>query len=229
LTNPAVFGTHFRWPQQRWHVSDSSQSGHISPTTRPSANTLDAMRSVLAQRPLVRKICFLLGFGVPAIVLALPQAGAAWATDTHAAGAVASAGDHWLWPTPPPHRIMHEFRAPATRYSAGHRGIDIAAHAGEAVVAPAAGLVHFAGRVVDREVVTIDAGDGLLVSIEPVDAQVSLHDLVAAGSQIGIVARGGHCDDTCVHFGVRLHGEYVSPLLYLGGLERAVLLPMSTG
>ncbi len=43
---------------------------------------------------------------------------------------------------------------------------------------------------------------------------------------IGTVSSGGHCAAGCVHFGVRIDGEYVSPFLFLGGLPRAVLLPM---
>jgi hypothetical protein len=43
---------------------------------------------------------------------------------------------------------------------------------------------------------------------------------------VGTVATGGHCEGSCIHFGVRLHGEYVSPLLYLAGVPRAVLLPL---
>jgi hypothetical protein len=63
-------------------------------------------------------------------------------------------------------------------------------------------------------------------AIEPVDGVVAAGTAVAAGDAIGTVASGGHCEARCVHFGVRVHGEYVSPFLFLGGLPRAVLLPM---
>lgn len=136
-------------------------------------------------------------------------------------------GEPWGWPVPPPIRVVAPFRAPPTPYAAGHRGIDIDAEPGAAVVAPAAGAVSFAGPVAGRGVLAIDHGDGVVSAIEPVGAVVTAGTTVAAGDVIGTVASGGHCDARCVHFGVRVHGEYVSPFLFLGGLPRAVLLPMS--
>lgn len=135
--------------------------------------------------------------------------------------------EQWRWPVPAPIRVVSPFRAPPTPYAAGHRGIDVAVEQGVVIVAPAAGVVSFAGRVVDRGVVAIDHGDGVVSAIEPVDALVAAGDTVAAGDPIGIAASGGHCASGCVHFGVRIAGEYVSPFLFLGGLPRAVLLPMS--
>lgn len=135
-------------------------------------------------------------------------------------------GPRWLWPSATPHWIITGFAAPATRYSAGHRGIDIAAVPGSAVVAPVDGVIRFIGIVVDRPVLTLEASGDLLASSEPVRSELAAGTLVRAGDQIGVVASGGHCDGACLHFGVRLHGEYVSPLRYLGGIERAVLLPL---
>lgn len=143
-----------------------------------------------------------------------------------------SPGPTWLWPVDPPRTILQPFRAPATRYSAGHRGVDLAAAPGRAVYAPADGVVRFAGTVVDRPVITIDHAPGslgaasLLSSMEPVVAIVPVGAVVRAGERIGTVGHGGHCDTSCVHLGVRLDGDYVSPLLYLGGVQRAVLLPV---
>lgn len=138
-----------------------------------------------------------------------------------------STGSRWVWPVPPPHSISRGFQAPATRYSAGHRGIDIAAGAGEPISAPTNAVVHFSGRVVDRPVLTLETSDGLLISMEPVDSSVPSGALVAKGDVIATSARGGHCDAACVHLGVRRDGEYVNPLLFLGGLERAILLPLT--
>jgi murein DD-endopeptidase MepM/ murein hydrolase activator NlpD len=132
----------------------------------------------------------------------------------------------WLWPVAPPIVVEEPFRAPPTPYAAGHRGIDVAAEPGATVVAPAAGVVSFAGPVAGRGVVAIDHGDGVVSAIEPVQAVVAAGTTVVSGDVIGTVASGGHCDAVCVHFGVRVDGEYVSPFLFLGGLPRAVLLPM---
>jgi murein DD-endopeptidase MepM/ murein hydrolase activator NlpD len=134
--------------------------------------------------------------------------------------------EQWLWPVPAPIRIVSPFRAPPTPYAPGHRGIDVAVEQGAVIVAPAAGIVSFAGRVVDRGVVAIDHGGGVVSAIEPVDALVAAGTAVAAGDPIGTAASGGHCAAECAHFGVRIDGEYVSPFLFLGGLQRAVLLPM---
>ncbi|RXZ50829.1 M23 family peptidase [Agromyces fucosus] len=131
----------------------------------------------------------------------------------------------WRWPVAAPIRILAPFRAPPTPYTAGHRGIDVAAAAGAPVVAPAPGVVSFSGMVAGRPVVAIDHGNGVVSAVEPVAGVVEAGTPVTAGDAIGSVATGGHCDSGCVHFGVRVDGEYVSPFLFLGGLPRAVLLP----
>ena len=132
----------------------------------------------------------------------------------------------WSWPVSSPIVVVAPFRAPPTPYAAGHRGIDLAVAPGAAVTAAAAGTVSFAGAVAGRGVVAIDHGGGVVSAIEPVAATVGEGAAVAAGEVIGTVSSGGHCSAGCVHFGVRIDGEYVSPFLFLGGLPRAVLLPM---
>ena len=135
--------------------------------------------------------------------------------------AAADAGD-WIWPVDPPRVVERPFIAPATRYSAGHRGVDLLA--GAIVYAPADGTVRFAGVVVDRPVLSIDHGGGVVSSYEPVVASVAKGDTVTAGQAIGTVLEG-HCRSPCVHVGVRVDGEYVSPLSFFGEIPRAVLLP----
>lgn len=138
----------------------------------------------------------------------------------------ADAGGDWSWPLAAPRAVLRPFQAPATRYSAGHRGIDIEADAGAEVFAPADGVVHFSGRVVDRSVLSIRHDGDLLSSYEPIDSSLAAGDPIVRGQSIGVVAHGGHCDGGCMHLGVRLHGEYVSPMLLFGGIPRAVLLPL---
>ena len=134
----------------------------------------------------------------------------------------------WAWPVAAPHPIVRPYLAPATPYAAGHRGIDVTAAAGAPVRAPDDGVVHFAGFVVDRPVLSIDHGDGVVSSYEPVASDLAEGDAVRRGDVIGTV-EAGHCRSPCVHLGVRVDGEYVSPLLYLGGQPRAVLLPLRDG
>src|SRR5690625_7646389 len=68
----------------------------------------------------------------------------------------------WQWPTPPPHEVVHAFDAPDHPYGPGHRGIDIAATAGEQVRAVEGGTVRFAGVVAGRGVVSVLHPDGLV-------------------------------------------------------------------
>jgi murein DD-endopeptidase MepM/ murein hydrolase activator NlpD len=141
-------------------------------------------------------------------------------------GAAPTVSDSWSWPVPAPIRVVSPFRAPPTPYKAGHRGIDLLVEPAATIVAAASGTVSFAGMVAGRGVVAVDHGNGVVSAIEPVVASVAQGDVVSAGDVIGTAASGGHCTGDCVHFGVRVHGEYVSPFLFLGGLPRAVLLPL---
>ena len=138
-------------------------------------------------------------------------------------GTVAAAVASWRWPVDPPHPVVRPYIAPATPYAAGHRGIDIGA-AGTTVYAPTAGVVHFVGVVVDRPVLSIRHPGGLISSYEPVQSTLTAGQAVARGEVVGTVLPG-HCASICLHFGARLDGEYVSPLAYLEGIPRAVLLP----
>jgi len=131
----------------------------------------------------------------------------------------------WAWPVAPPHAIVRPYLAPATPYGPGHRGIDIRAPAGSPVRAPADGIVHFAGFVVDRPVLSIAHAGGVLSSFEPVEASVATGDPVRRGQIVGILL-DGHCAAACLHLGARVDGQYVSPLLFLGEVPRAVLLPV---
>lgn len=136
--------------------------------------------------------------------------------------AVVGVGE-WAWPVDPPRAVLRAFVLPPEPWRPGHRGIDIAAPQG-LVLAPADGTVSFVGWVVDRGVLAIDHGDGVVSSFEPVEAAVEAGASVAAGQPVARVA-GVHCARTCVHVGLRVDGEYRNPLLLLGGLEWPVLLP----
>lgn len=94
------------------------------------------------------------------------------------------------------------------------------------VGAPADGIVAFAGTVVDRPLLTIDHGGGVVSTLEPVTASVAPGERVARGAPIGTLSTGGHAVAGTLHLGVRVDGEYVNPLLFLGGLQRARLLPL---
>jgi len=142
------------------------------------------------------------------------------------AGAAPSEVDrNWTWPTAGARDIVEPFRAPAHAYGPGHRGIDIVAATGTAVHAPADGVVAYRGVIVDRPLLTIDHGGGIVTTFEPLVSDLLPGTTVHGGDQIGIVGAGGHAPAGAMHVGVRLHGVYINPLLLFGEVERAVLLP----
>jgi len=145
------------------------------------------------------------------------------ATITTQVHAAEGAAVHWHWPLEGSRMLIRPYIAPATPYGPGHRGVDVGS-GNDAVYAPADGVVHFVGTVVDRPVLSIRHGGGLISSFEPVVSELVAGDAVERADPVGTL-RGGHCSTPCLHFGVRLNGEYVSPLLYLGGIPHSVLLP----
>ena len=143
---------------------------------------------------------------------------------TMALGFLAAPEPVWVWPVSHGKQVVREFDAPNSPWGAGHRGIDLAARAGDDVIAPVSGVVYFSGSVVDRGVLTIKTGSGQLVTLEPVDAHVA-SGRVRAGQLVGTVSTG-HCDGGCLHIGLRVDGEYRSPARELGISTRAVLRPL---
>jgi murein DD-endopeptidase MepM/ murein hydrolase activator NlpD len=73
-------------------------------------------------------------------------------------------------------------------------------------------------------VLSIAHGNGVLSSFEPVSTTLVAGDRVARGQAIGVLLPG-HCSSPCLHLGARIDGEYVNPLLFLGGVPWSVLLP----
>ncbi|MFJ3392198.1 murein hydrolase activator EnvC family protein [Leifsonia aquatica] len=147
------------------------------------------------------------------------------AASTPARAAVPGSAPRWAWPLAPP-QVVGAYAAPPTPYAAGHRGIDLAATPEPHVTAPADATVRFAGVVVDRPVLTLDHGGGVLSSYEPLATDLIAGQSVARGSVIGLLASGGHCADSCLHVGVRVDGAYVSPLLFFDRVPPSVLLPL---
>jgi murein DD-endopeptidase MepM/ murein hydrolase activator NlpD len=139
--------------------------------------------------------------------------------------AAEAGGAVWSWPVASPHPVVRPFVGPPNPWSPAHRGLDVGTTEGTVVTAPDDGVVHFAGVVVDRPVLSIAHSGGVLSSFEPVVADVTKGDAVTRGQTVGVL-EPGHCPDRpCLHLGARIDGEYVSPLLFLGGIEPSVLLP----
>jgi murein DD-endopeptidase MepM/ murein hydrolase activator NlpD len=163
------------------------------------------------------------------LVLTLLLAGAAGAraaTDTDAAPeTVADHGrEDWVWPVDE-FRLERGYEAPAHRYGPGHRGVDMRGDPRIAVRAPASGTVAFSGSVAGRGILTIDHGEGLVTTLEPVASDLVAGAAVTRGERVATLAVGGHAPPGALHFGVRLDGEYINPMLLVDEVPRAVLLP----
>lgn len=232
---------HAAYPQKpvRNPVCRSSPGG-AEPTPHPArpGGRPAAAAALLAAVPAALLVAFLVALTVDIrpTDAALPAA---------PADRLAPAGQ-WSWPLAPTPAVVRPFDKPGQRWLAGHRGVDLAASAGDAVRSPADGTVRFTGYMVDREVLTVDHGDGTVSSFEPVTATVSVGEPVTAGQSIGVVdfrgslpgggadgeapeRRQPHCPGSCLHWGVRLDGEYVDPLRYLMDRRPSVLLPPAGG
>lgn len=138
------------------------------------------------------------------------------------------AGARWLWPLDPPPRVVRPFEAPPGPYAAGHRGVDLAATPGQAVRAPAGGVVAFAGWVAGREVLSIDHAGGLRTTYEPVRATLTVGSEIRPGEVAGVVtASAGHClPGTCLHWGLRRGWDYLDPLRMVATGRSVRLLPL---
>ncbi|MFC8284209.1 murein hydrolase activator EnvC family protein [Streptomyces cyaneofuscatus] len=125
-----------------------------------------------------------------------------------------------VWPLTGRPAVLRGWEPPATPYGPGHRGVDLAARPGDAVVAAATGRVSFAGRVAGRGVLVIElAGSGappLRTTYEPVRGLVDKGDEVVAGQPVGVLEAGPfHCAGGCLHWGLRRGDAYLDPLSLL--------------
>ena len=139
-----------------------------------------------------------------------------------AALACAPAAGAWTWPSGG--GVVQPFVFdPAHPYAGGqHRGIDVGGDAGESVLAPAGGIVSFAGSVpTSGRSVTIQTPDGLSVTLVHLGSIEVIHnEEVAEGEVVGIIGPSGTPEvaDPYVHMGVRVTAQdqgYLDPLAYL--------------
>ena len=177
--------------------------------------------------PRPRRAALLLGLVCG--LLGLTGSAASWAAPPSSSSPVEA---DWELPTPTGSpEVLRPFSAPPAPWAAGHRGVDLGTGSAEASIrAPASGTVSFTGTVVEREVLSIDHGAGYVSSFEPVSSELEGGEAVSAGEvivQLGSYENGSsHCEEPCVHWGVRHHGEYINPLLLLGDLKPSILLPL---
>ena len=153
---------------------------------------------------------------------ALLVAAVLWAVllsaDGPAGAGLAAAATGFVLPLPPPPVVLTPFAPPADRFGVGHRGVDLAAPEGSAVLAAGPGVVVFAGPLAGRGVVSIEHDGGLRTTYEPVTASVPAGARVTAGAVIGALELGhpGCAPATCLHWGARLPDRvYLDPMSLL--------------
>jgi len=124
----------------------------------------------------------------------------------------------WIWPAAGP--VLRPFSLGPDSYAAGqHRGVDIGAELGSAVLAPAAGTVSFVGSVPrGGRAVTIQTPDGYAVTLLQLGSTSVLRgSVVAEGAVVGDVGESADAVTSAphVHLGVRVAADpdgYVDPL-----------------
>ena len=131
-------------------------------------------------------------------------------------------GGAFTWPCPSSTRITSDYgprTSPTGGASSNHKGLDIGASAGAAIVAAAAGTVKAANySSAAGNYVMIDHGGGLYtVYMHCSSLAVSEGTTVTAGQTIAYVGSTGISTGNHLHFGVSLNGSYVSPWSYLKG------------
>ena len=117
----------------------------------------------------------------------------------------------WTWPATGP--VLQQFAFDRTQpYAAGqHRGIDIGAPSGGAVVAPAGGIVTFAGTVpTSGKCLTITTADGYAVTLTHLGSMsVTVGATVAERDVVGAIGPSGDAevDGPYVHLGIRIASD----------------------
>lgn len=157
-----------------------------------------------------RRMRLLLGVAVLACAVALAQPSCA-----HAGWPLRDAGSTALG-------FGEAYRTTDATTSSTHRGIDISAEGGAAVLAPLAGSVTFVGRVPavgggTVRAVTIASAKGSITLLPLSAASVSKGDSLAEGDAVGTLAESGDGSSAGAHLhvGVKRGDLYVDPLAVL--------------
>jgi hypothetical protein len=136
-----------------------------------------------------------------------------------------------IWATPIPdfeNRHFPNYVLPASKWGAGHRGIDLLVEDQEQIQSPFDGMVHFYGKVVDRNVLTLKSSSGVLASFEPICSNLNAVDEVTKGEPIGHFCAGKESyeehREMCIHFSVRNEHGYLNPLLFVSSIRPSVIV-----
>lgn len=162
----------------------------------------------------------------PAAAASGTASGAVSGLDSRSAASSAGPSARWAWPLQPRPVVARGFVRPKTAYAAGHRGVDLAAQPGDAVLAVADGQVTHVGVINGRGTISVLHGTGIRSTHEPVEADVAVGQSVSRGQVIGVVSDvAGHCAPaTCLHLGAIRAETYLDPLTLLT-VPRIILMP----
>lgn len=130
---------------------------------------------------------------------------------------------------PLPGTVLRGFQVGEKNWMPGHRGVDLAGHPGQAVVAAASGTISWVGVIAGVPMMTVQHPDGLRTTYQPVEARLPPGSAVAAGQVIAVLVEGHCIGQACLHWGLRDGETYLDPLAWLGGLfdGEVRLLPRS--
>jgi murein DD-endopeptidase MepM/ murein hydrolase activator NlpD len=123
-----------------------------------------------------------------------------------------------LWPVFGP--ITSRFgdaRASSSGAPRSHQGVDISVPPGTPIVAPADGVVSFAGRESEYGLmICLDHGNGFSTAYGHMkEIAVQTGDRVRMGQVIGTVGVSGNTTGPHLHYEVRIQGNAVNPFRYL--------------
>jgi hypothetical protein len=127
----------------------------------------------------------------------------------------------WTWPADGP--VLEAFELGDDPYAAGqHRGIDVGGERGSPVLAPAGGVVSFAGTVPGGgRTVTVRTSDGYSVTLVHLGSiDIAAESVVSEGARVGTMGPSGDAEHPrpYVHLGVRVTSDpngYLDPLSFL--------------
>ncbi|HKJ55592.1 MAG TPA: peptidoglycan DD-metalloendopeptidase family protein [Nitriliruptoraceae bacterium] len=128
-------------------------------------------------------------------------------------------------------RIVAPWDGPAGPYAPGHRGVDLAASAGQSVTAMGTGVVGWAGVVAGTAWVSVDHAGGVRTTVGPMATiAVDAGQAVTVATRLGTVTGVAHPGDPdgvagSVHVSVRIDGVYVDPTGQVGRLVPTLLPP----
>lgn len=131
-----------------------------------------------------------------------------------------TSGSGLIWPLPASGRITSTFggrERPTSGASSNHKGLDIGAPTGTAIIAAASGtVVTSTYQVAAGNYIMISHDDGkYTVYMHCSKLLVSVGDHVNKGDTIALVGSTGVSTGSHLHFGVMVGGDYVDPQNYV--------------